>query len=66
MNMGNYSLIGINGNAYSIMGYVLRAMKECGFSQEEQELYKKRAMSSNYDHLLRVSIETIDFCNEKE
>ena len=28
-----YNLVGIDGNAYSIMGYVTDAMKEEGFSK---------------------------------
>ena len=46
------------------MAYVLRAMKECKLSKEEQNEYQKRAMSGNYDNLLCESIEMIDKCNE--
>lgn len=59
-----YDLVGIDGNAFSVMGYVLKAMKECNMSKEEQSDYQTKAMSGDYDNLLAVSIEMIDKCNE--
>ena len=59
-----YDLVGVDGNAYSIMGYVIRAMRECGFSKEEQTKYQERAMSSDYNNLLCESVEMINKCNE--
>lgn len=58
-----YDLVGVDGNAYSIMGYVQKAMKECGFSQEEIKEYLDDAKSSDYNHLLVVSMDMIDKCN---
>jgi hypothetical protein len=46
------------------MGYVLKAMKECGMSKEEQSDYQTKAMGDDYNNLLAVSIEMIDKCNE--
>lgn len=60
-----YSLTGVDGNAFSIMAYVLNAMRKQHFSIEEQTAYKEDAMSSDYNHLLVVSSEMIDKCNEK-
>ena len=60
-----YDLVGVNGNAFSVMGYVRNAMKETGFSKTEIEAYTKDAMSSDYDHLLAVSVEFVDKCNER-
>ena len=48
-----YNLVGIDGNAYSIMGYVSNIHD-----------YITRATSSDYDNLLRVSIDMIDKLNE--
>lgn len=58
-----YSLIGIDGNAFSVMGYVTRAMRETGFSPEETKVYRDDAMSSDYNHLICVSADMIDKCN---
>ena len=59
-----YSLIGINGNAFCVMGYVSLAMQEVGMSKEEINQYILNAMSSNYDHLLSVSFDMINDCNK--
>ena len=59
-----YSLIGIDGNAFSIMGYTRKAMKECKYKTEEIDAYVKDAMKSDYNHLLNVSIEQIKKCNK--
>ena len=59
-----YDLVGVDGNAFAIMGYVLKAMKECKMSKGEQLYYQIKATSSDYDNLLAVSIGMIDLCNE--
>ena len=60
-----YSLVGIDGNAFSIIAYVKRAMKQERISKEAIEQYIKEAMLSDYDHLLMVSIDKIDELNRK-
>ena len=55
-----YNLVGIDGNAYSVMGYVIQAMKREGFSKSEIDDYQADAMSDDYNHLLSVSAEMID------
>jgi hypothetical protein len=60
-----YTLVGVDGNAYSVMGYVRRAMKECHKTKEEIDAYLKDAMSSNYVHLVNVSIDMIDKLNKE-
>ena len=41
-----YSLIGIDRNAFAIMGYVQRAMRHEKFTKEEIDAYIKKATSS--------------------
>lgn len=60
-----YDLVGVDGNAFSVMAYVLRAMREQGFSKHEQEDYRSDAMSGDYNHLLCVSFEMVERCNER-
>lgn len=60
-----YDLVGVDGNAFSVMGYVRRAMIESGFSREEIDEYIKDATSGDYNNLLCVSVDMIDKCNEK-
>ena len=46
------------------MGYVSQCMKKEHMSREDIENYRKDAMSSDYNNLLMVSQEMIDFLNE--
>ena len=58
-----YSLVGVGGNAYSVMGYVKRCMREVGMSPEQRTAYIEDATSDDYHHLLYVSLEMVDKCN---
>ena len=60
-----YTLVGVDGNAFAVMGYVRRAMKRCRKTGAEIDAYSKDAMSSDYNHLIAVSIEMIDKLNEE-
>ena len=62
--MKAYTLVGIDGNAYSIMGYVRDAMHDANMNSYDIDAYIKDATSSDYDHLLAVSCEMIDRVNE--
>jgi hypothetical protein len=58
-----YDLIGVDGNAYSVMGYVARAMRECKKSKAKIDAYHKDAVSSDYNHLLAVSFDMVEALN---
>ena len=45
----------IDGNAYSIMGAVTKAMRRAGIPKEEQDAYFKEATSGDYDNLLATT-----------
>ncbi len=62
--MKAYTLVGINGNAYSIMGYVRAAMDDANMTNDDIDAYVKDATSSDYNHLVAVSCEMIDRVNE--
>ena len=62
--MKAYTLVGINGNAYSIMGYVRDAMYDANMTNDDIDAYVKDATSSDYNHLVAVSCEMIDRVNE--
>ena len=62
--MKAYTLVGVDGNAYAIMGYVRTAMKRAKMTKEDIDAYIKDATSSDYNHLLVVSSEMIDKVNE--
>lgn len=72
--MKAFNLVGIDGNAFSIMGYVLNAMKVAyrfttlpdkeQFGPEAQTAYQKRAMSGDYNNLICISQRMIERVNE--
>jgi hypothetical protein len=59
-----YDLVGIDGNAFAVMSYVLKAMIECGCNKVDQAIHVENVKSGDYDHLLAVSVGMIDRCNE--
>lgn len=50
------NLVGIDGNAFVIMGYVSKELRRAGNSKKVIDSYTKQAMASDYNHLLRVSM----------
>jgi len=53
-------LIGEGGNAFSVLGKVILALEEAGYSPEQVNEYKTAAMAGNYDELLHVTLAWID------
>lgn len=47
-------LVGIDGNAFSLMGAFSRQARKEGWTKEEIDTVLKDAMSGDYDHLLCV------------
>jgi hypothetical protein len=54
------SLVGIDGNAFSVMGAVTRAMKLAKVSREEQDEYVRQATAGDYNHLLLTTMEWVE------
>lgn len=59
-----FSLVGVDGNAFSIMAYVKVAMRDAGFSKKERSEYTDDCMRGDYDRLLIISEEMIERCND--
>lgn len=67
-----YNIVGINGNAFCIMGYVSTAMaQECeamGWDaaalKKEKDAYLNDAMSGDYNHLVAVSADMVGRINK--
>ena len=53
-------LVGEDGNAFSIMGRVKKALRRAGADQEYIDRYLNAATSGDYDHLLVVSMGYVD------
>lgn len=50
----------VDGNAFAVMGAVTRALKRAGQGDKVKE-YMAKATSGDYDNLLRVSMEYVEF-----
>ena len=53
-------LTGIDGNAFSIMGAVTKAMRRAGVSSEEQDQYFKEATAGDYNQLLVTTMKWVN------
>lgn len=49
-------LIGHDGNAFAILGKVVKEMRRGGVSKPEISAYRIEAMNGNYDHLLQTTM----------
>lgn len=58
-----YDLVGVDGNAFAVMGYTARALKLEGLRDLVPEMQEK-AMSGNYNNLLCVCLEYVTKANE--
>ena len=61
--MERFSLIGVDGNAFAIMGYTSKALKKAGLADKVDEMLEK-AKSGDYYHLIAVCDEYVDMANE--
>jgi hypothetical protein len=48
------NLVGLDGNAFNLLGAFRRAANEQGWSDEEIKAVFDEATAGNYDHLLRT------------
>ena len=62
-NGDKYSLVGQDGNAFALMGYTARCMKECGLHDEIPNM-REEAMSSDYNNLICVCDSYVQKCND--
>lgn len=49
-------LVGLDGNAHSIIGAVADGLRKAGNSREVIKHFRTQAMAGDYDHLLQVAI----------
>lgn len=50
-------LVGRDGNAFAVLGECRRAARKAGISQEDTDMFVKKATSGNYDQLLATCLE---------
>jgi hypothetical protein len=52
----NLELVGLNGNAFVLLGAFQRAARKQGWTKEEIDIVMNEAQSSDYNHLLATLI----------
>lgn len=58
-----YSLVGVDGNAFMLMGYTARALRSEGLGNRVSEMQSK-AMSGDYNTVICTCLEYLDIANE--
>lgn len=58
-----YSLVGVNGNVFTLIGYTARALRKEGFENLENEMITK-ATNGDYYNAIRVCDSYVEMCNE--
>ena len=58
-----YTLVGVDGNAFAIMGYTSRALKQTGHRDLVDKMHKE-ATAGDYNNLIAVCNSYIDIANE--
>ena len=53
-------LVGEDGNAFSILGRVSKAMRRAGIDSTEIKEFTDEAMSSDYNHLLQTVMKWVE------
>ncbi|MCK5550777.1 MAG: hypothetical protein KAI41_09610 [Hyphomicrobiaceae bacterium] len=54
------AMTGEDGNAFAIIGRVTKALKAAGVDADARKAFTDKAMAGDYDHLLRVVMETVN------
>ena len=60
LNKPSVELVGQDGNAFSVIGLVKKALKHAGADKEYVDKYLNEAISGDYDRLLVVSMEYVN------
>jgi hypothetical protein len=53
-------LVGVDGNAFGIMGKVKRVLRSAGADQEYINKYLQESMSGDYNHLLSTAMNYVE------
>lgn len=53
-------IIGADSNVFNLLGICNRVLKESGFKEESEEMYKRVTTSKSYDEALSIMCEYID------
>lgn len=60
-----YTLVGVDGNAFAIMGYTARALKQTGHGDLVSKMHEE-ATAGDYNNLICVCMKYVDVANGEE
>lgn len=61
--MERFTLVGVDGNAFSVMGYTARALRRAGLRDKVDKMYEE-AKSGDYYNLIAVCDGYVQMANE--
>jgi hypothetical protein len=65
-NKVKMTLIGVDGNAFFLMGAFSREARKQGWTDDEITAVTDECMKGDYDHLLRTLMDNIDDCGDED
>jgi len=60
------SLVGLDGNAFSLIGAFIKAARKQGYTSEEINAVIDKCIAGKYDHLLCTLMDNIESANSEE
>jgi cobalamin biosynthesis protein CbiG len=54
------TLVGTDGSSLAVVGAVIRALRRAGIKPRAIDDYQAEALSGDYNHLLQVTMATVD------
>lgn len=61
--MSRFTLVGVDGNAFCVMGYTANALREAGLKDQIKKM-QSEAMSGDYNNLICVCADYVEKANE--
>lgn len=61
--MSRFTLVGVDGNAYAVMAYTARALREAGLRDMIPQM-RSEATSGDYSHLISTCDRYIEIAND--
>ena len=60
LKKGELQLVGIDSNAFAVMGAVNKALRRAGNTKEDMDAVRDAMMSGDYDNLLFIAMEVTE------
>jgi hypothetical protein len=58
--LGNGCLVGLDGNAFSLIGYTSQCLRRKGWSRKDIQTFQQICMSSDYQNVINTCYSVLD------